>query len=212
MSELDRQGRRSLYQRDSNREIPIVNNREIRYVPQCLLCNLVKNLIEKGHIQDEAIQAEEDMYRMIYLMWDAQDIAAWLEDAHNYKVSHDSVSRHIRKHIPDPTVAFYERIRSYGANHEQHRFVKNMAETMRMTASQFRQDVISGNVEIKPTDFVKIFQTLREWDELNEKTEEKVIRAVVTVVDEVIQDEELRAHFDMRLRQELEAMDSEEGY
>lgn len=209
MTELTPHGRGTeIVQHPRENRAPVINGRDIKYVDTCKMCNLVSNLVNKQEYEwDDAVQVEADVYRMIYSMWSASDVARWLNDAHEYNVAHDSVSRHINKHIPDPVIAFYERIRAYGAGHTQKKFVKEMAETMRLTATQFRNDVISGAIEIKPSDFVKIFETLKEWDELSENSEQKILTAVFNTMNEVITDETLKAKFDYHLRQELERLD-----
>lgn len=187
---------------------PTISGRDIRYVPTCKMCNIVNNLVnDYGYDWDEAVRVESDVYRMIYFMWSASDIARWLNENVQYDIKHDSVSRHMNRHIPDPTIAFYERIRAYGAGNTQKKFIKEMAETMRLTATQFRNDVISGATEIKPGDFVKIFETLREWDEISESSEQKIFTAVHNTINAVLEDETLKAKFEYQFREELERLE-----
>lgn len=198
------------FHHERGEDAPVVRGRQIKHVKACRVCSLVRNLEAQGYTFDEAVDVESNVYRLIYSMWDASEIARWLNRVHDYEISHDSVNRHINNHIPDPAVAFMERVRSYGSSHMSKQFIKKMTDTMRLTAEQFRQDILTGAVEIKPSDFIKIFEVLREWDELSGNREETILSAVITAMDEIIEDEDLKKKVKGKIIQELERVDNEQ--
>ncbi len=151
---------------------------------------------------------------MLYSMWSAVEVADWLGRAHNYSVSHDSVSRHSREHIPDPRMALVDRVRSYGPSSTDRRFFEHILEVMRLSIFQFAEDVLDRQVEVKPKDFLAIAETYREWrDEMRstENTEGPMMRALMETITETMTPAEAET-FKETLRTKIErAQSREEG-
>jgi hypothetical protein len=171
----------------------------------------VENLqTENEFTEEEAIAVEEHVYQMIHAFWDAYEIADYLRGSVGYRVSHDSISNHTAKHIPDPRIAFMERVRNYRPGYMQPRFMKNITETMRLVLVQFRDDVLAGRVEIKPQDFLKVAEVFKEWtDQMAGDPSEMLMAAVVGALEDLDLPDTDVERFKESFRQRLSTLEQE---
>ncbi len=203
----------SFYQRYGKSDIPTVAGRTPRYEPRCRVCTMVVRLTdEMGYSEDEALKAEEDVYRMIYLFWDASSIAEYMIDKLDYQISHDSISTHIRNHIPDPSIAFYDRVRSYRPSYMTKKSIQDTAETMMFLLMQFQRDLVSGQVEIKPSDFIQVAKLMKEWKEelSGSDVESQIMGAVGRALQKSLPDQESVNEFKKAFREELKQIEDTE--
>lgn len=196
------------YRRDETTP-PVIRGHDIRFEKRCKGCSLVANLQGLGHSYEEAMNAEKIFYRMIYTFCDAMEISDWLSESYDYEIAHDSISRHIKRHIPDPNVVFLERVRRYRPQYMQERFVDVLLETMRLTMMQYQSDLVHGAVEIKPSDFVKVAQVYKEWQQdKSEGMESQFMSALKETLNEVLDDDQM-GEFEKTFREKLENIENE---
>jgi hypothetical protein len=197
-------------------EPPVIQNRRIRLEPRCLVCRLVPKLMEEQEYTfEEATDVERDLYRFIYTFWSAAEISRWLRKSHNFEVSHDSVSRHISKHVPDPNVAMIDRVKTYRPDFMNKQFFLNIADVMKLGIMRHAEAVSTGVVPMTTSEFLQVAKVLKDWQEFlgdiqSDKTE-KIINAIgETVVEVLAPYPELSEEFSNKFRERLEKIESEE--
>lgn len=203
----------SFYQRENVDTDPVVAGRRIKPSRQCKICRLVPNLIEQGYTFYEATDAEQDFYRFVYTFWSADDMARWLKRTHNYDVAHDSVNRHIHKHIPDPNVAMLERVKSYKPEFMNKKFFSQLADTMKLAGMKYQAGVSTGAIQITTADFIAISKTLKDWQgflsDLQEDKTDEFMEAVALAIEKTLAPHpELRDQFTNTFREELEKIEN----
>jgi hypothetical protein len=204
-------GELEFYNRNPGDNLPTVRGRVPRPDRRCRVCSLVENLqTENGYTEEEAIDVERHVYHMIHSFWDSYEIADYLRVSVGYQISHDSISNHIAKHIPDPSIAFMERVRGYRPTYMKPRFMKNVTETMRLVLIQFRDDVLHGRVEIKPQDFLKVAEVFKEWSqEMEQDPSEQLMSAVVGALEDLELPDTDVEKFKRSFRERLQEMEEE---
>lgn len=197
-------------------EAPYVVGRQLKLVHQCKLCTIVPTLMEdKGYTFEEATDTERDLYQMIYTMWTAQDIAKWARRQHELDISHDSVTRHISRHIPDPQIAMLDRVKTYRPDFMNKKFFMNMADTMKLAIMKYQGRIATGSEPLSTSDFLAIAKTLKDWQEFlgeiqSDKTE-RILEIVGETLTEVLDPyPEIKDEFTNKFRQKLEALETEE--
>lgn len=200
------------YQREESDEVPFVAGRRIRPNRMCKVCRLVPDLIGEGYTFEEASDTEQDFYRFVYTFWSAEEISRWLKRSHNHSVSHDSISRHISQHVPDPSVAMLDRVKSYRPEFMNKKFFLGLADTMKLAMMRYQGAVATGMEPISASEFIAIAKTLKEWQEfLSELQEDKTdlfMEAVSNAIDRVLEPHpRIREEFVQIFREELERID-----
>lgn len=204
------------YQRDSEDDIPVVAGRRIKPSRACKVCKLVPELIElNDYTWYEAIDAEQDMYRFIYTFWSAEDISKWLKGTHEYNVSHDAISRHIKKHIVDPQSAAIQRALAYRPDFMNKKFFTQMADTMKLGIMKYQAGIATGAIPVSTNDFLAIAKLLKDWqDFLSEMQEDKTdlfMQAVGNSIERALEPyPEIKNEFVEIFREELEKIEKEE--
>ncbi len=207
------------YQRREEDDTPVVNNRRLKPHRACKICRLVPALMsrdEDPYTFHEATDAEADLYRFIYTFWSAEDISRWLKRTHGYDAAHDSVSRHISSHIPDPSLAMLDRVRSYRPDFMSKRFFLNLADTMKLSVMKYQANLATGEIPLSTTEFLQVARTLKEWQDflgdLQKGDTDLLMRAVGNAMNRVLDPHpELKEKFMEILSEELAKIDEEEG-
>lgn len=204
------------YERGDIDEPPKIAGRHIKPSRACKVCKLVPELIDRGYSFLEATDAEQDLYRYIYTFWSAEDISRWLKKTHAYEVSHDSISRHINQHVPDPNLAMLERVRTYRPEFMNKRFFNNLADTMKLSVLRYQASLATGAVPLTTTEFVTVAKTLKEWQEflsdMNRDDTDRFMQAVGAAIVRVLDPyPDLKDQFLAAFREELEKIEEEEN-
>jgi hypothetical protein len=150
-------------------------------------------------------------------MWGAEEISHWLFRNHEFSVSHDAISSHIRKHIPDPNIVMIERVKSYRPDIMNKKFFRNVSDTMKMSIFQFQEDVLSGRRRLDPQEFLKMVQALRDWQDILGEDEvaaqshvNVVIDAMSKAMEEVMEDyPKLKKELIVTFREKLSEIEEE---
>lgn len=207
------------YQRSEADETPQVNGRRLKPHRACKVCTMVPKLMDRAenpYTFHEAVDAETDLYRFIYTFWSASDISRWLKRTHEYDVAHDSISRHISSHCPDPNLAMLDRVKSYQPDFMQKRFFLGLADTMKLSVMKYQAHLATGEIPLSTAEFLQVAKMLKEWQEflgeLQKDDTDKMMQAVGKAMNEVLDPHpELKEQFMLILKQELEKIDKEEG-
>jgi hypothetical protein len=205
----------SFYQRESPKSGLIVAGRNVKPVRNCLICSFVPRLMEKGYTFYEAVDAEQDLYRFIYTFWTSSEISRWLKRTYDYEASHDSVSRHINKHIPDPNLAMLDRVKGYKPNYMNKAFFNNLADTMKLYIMRYQAGIATGSIPLNTNDFITVAKTLKDWQgflsEMQGDKTDMFMDAIGKSIEKTLAPyPEVREAFIATFREELAKIDKEQ--
>lgn len=204
------------YLRSPNDDVPEVAGRRIKPSRACRLCKLVPELMDQNdYTWHEAVDVEQDLYKFIYTFWNAEDIARWLRDTHDYQTSHDAISRHIKKHIVDPGTAALDRVRAYRPDYMNKKFFGQMADTMKLHITKYMAGVATNAVPMSHADFIATAKLLKEWQSfLTEMQEDKTdlfMKAVGIAIERALEPyPDIKEEFIAIFKEELEKIEKEE--
>lgn len=208
----------NFYERNLNDETPMVQGRRLKPHRACKICTVVPKLMERdvnSYTFEEATDVEADLYRFIYTFWSAEEIARWLRKTHEYDVAHDSVSRHISSHIPDPNIAMLDRVRAYRPDFMSKRFFMGLADTLKLSAMKYQANLATGAIPLSTSEFLQVARLLKEWQEflgdLQKDDTDKLMSCVGAAMQKVLEPHpELQEQFMSALREELQKLEEEQ--
>ncbi len=203
------------YTRRSIDDVPVVVQRPVKLSAKCKMCRLVPNLMEENDYTFEmATDVERDFYRFVYTFWSAREITAWLKKTHEYEVSHQAVSNHISSHVPSPHTAMRDRIIRYQPDYMNKQFFSHIADTMKMIVLKFQGQVMAGEVPMSMSEFLKVIETLKTWQEflgdISQDKTDMIIQAVGDTLEEVLgEHQEIYDKFSSRFAERLEELEKD---